>query len=152
MVKHWGKSRGWIWDCQRLFLLTEHISSHQSMSFSTLLFPGSRLSFALKQSHTNSDRQIYTSTQQDPEVRLSHCPCTHRVTCQFWLSAPFVACFRSFYFRFVFFSLSGWAHKLMLSLKLSFQCYPLISRHKDLTLLETLEMRVSVGFAVSVAI
>lgn len=33
--------------------------------------------------HTNA------LTQQYPEVRLSHCPCTHEVACQLRLSALF---------------------------------------------------------------
>lgn len=51
-----------FWNHRSLFLLAEHISSHQSPSFSvlSLSLPGSRLSFALKQSKPQTN--IRTST------------------------------------------------------------------------------------------
>lgn len=57
----------------------------------------------IRATQTNIHLYTYTLTQQDPEVRLSHCPCTHKIACQFRLSALFTACFRSFYFRSGFF-------------------------------------------------
>lgn len=156
-----GKSKGYIWDCQSIFLLTEHISSHQSTSPPP---PFPRRSFPLPSNrHTwKPQRQIYTFTytltQQDPEVRLSHCPCTHEVACQLWSSALFTACFRSFYFRSVF-PLCKCAHKHRLCLHLSFQCYLLrIKINKNVTLFEmhccvpTLGLKVSIGCLLFVAI
>lgn len=58
-VKDWVKCQVWIWNHWSLFLLAEHIASHQSTSFSSSL-PGSRLSFALKQSKPQTN--IHTST------------------------------------------------------------------------------------------
>lgn len=74
--------------------------------------------------HQATHTAVYARTQQDPEVRLPHCPCAHEVGCQLRLSALFTACFRSFYFRSVFFSffpfcLSMWARKLTLSFQIS---------------------------------
>lgn len=63
-----GQTRGEIVgvecsDGQSLFLLTEHISSHQSTSSPALSFPRSRLSFALKQSYIGPHRQMNTCTR-----------------------------------------------------------------------------------------
>lgn len=93
-----------------------HINQHHH---SPLSLPWSRLSFALKQSHIKPHKQIHMCTQQDPEVRLSHCPYTHEVACQLRLSAVFAACFRSFYFRSVF-PLCKWPHKHRLCLHCHF--------------------------------
>lgn len=58
-VKDRVKCQVWIQNHWSLFLLAEHIASHQSTSFSSSL-PGSRLSFALKQSKLQTN--IHTST------------------------------------------------------------------------------------------
>lgn len=60
---------------------------------------------------------------------LSHCPCTHEVACQLWLSVLCIACCRSFYFKSVF-PLCKRAKKCRPCLHLSFQYFPLKSDHK----------------------
>lgn len=123
-VGHCGKSkRAEFWIVTACFCTpstSSHINHRPSPPSRSLGggFPLPSNSHAPSNTHT----AVYAHTQQDPEVRLPHCPCTHEVDvssdyqhCSLLASgASILDLF--FFFRSV---LSMWAHKLTLSFQIS---------------------------------